>query len=97
MDELTALDGLVRADGARLGVIVFTTARGGAWDQLSVSADSTAAVLGAPFLDLRDVLLSDSTGRNLHVHPLDRHPNEVAHEIAAESILEWLEREGLIR
>jgi hypothetical protein len=30
------------------------------------------------------------------VHPLDGHPNELAHRIAAEWIVEWLKREELL-
>jgi lysophospholipase L1-like esterase len=43
------------------------------------------ADLGAPFIDLRPALATHDAGE-LWVHPTDRHPNRLAHEIAAEAL-----------
>lgn len=95
MAELARLHDRVRADGADLAVVVFTNGADPAWDRLSVSADATAQELGVPILNLRDALASEDPAA-LVVHPVDSHPNERAHRIAAEEIVDWLEREGLI-
>lgn len=107
MAELAALHALVRDDGAELAVVVFRNGVGG-WDRLGVSVDSTARVLGVPILDLHDALLADPPTPSsdplprptdplprpeLRVHALDGRPNEIAHQIAAEMIFEWLVRE----
>jgi hypothetical protein len=51
---------------------------------------------GIPFFDLRPVLAQASPVTSLWVHPLDRHPNEVAHRIAAETLAPVV-RELLVR
>jgi hypothetical protein len=104
---LAALHELVRDDGAELAVVVFRNGVGG-WDRLGVSVDSTARVLAVPILDLHDALLADPPTPSsdplprptdplprpeLRVHALDGRPNEIAHQIAAEMIFEWLVRE----
>jgi len=47
--------------------------------------------LGIDVLDLRDAY-RDFSGPELWVHPTDEHPNEIAHEIAAQEISQFLIR-----
>lgn len=42
-----------------------------------------------PFLDLRDSL-RNYRGPELWVHPVDQHPNEIAHRLAADAIAEFI-------
>jgi hypothetical protein len=83
MDERT------RAQGGRLMVVL--------WPLLvdlndrypfESSHDSISAfcrAVGIPFFDLRQAL-SGPPSRSLWVHPLDRHPNEIAHRMAADAL-----------
>lgn len=96
MEELERLHELVRSDGAELAVVLFAQRGGRASQRLGSSASATADALDVPILDLRDALASGGASTDLTVHPLDGHPNEIAHRIAAETIADWMEREGLI-
>lgn len=96
MQELTVLNQQLREEGAKLGVVVFRNAGGEEWERLSEQADSAGKALGVPVLDLGDALLTGDYQKDLMVHPIDGHPNEIAHRIAAERILDWLEEEGLM-
>jgi hypothetical protein len=51
-----------------------------------------ARAAGLPVLDLAETLEGHRT-ESLWVHPADRHPNGRAHAIAAEAIVEWLQRD----
>jgi len=95
MLELAALDREVAEDGAELAVALFTNTSSPAWDLLTEHATSATAELDIPLLDLRDAL-STVPAADLMVHPTDGHPNEIAHRLAAEAILEWLERGGML-
>jgi hypothetical protein len=79
-----------------MGVVLFTNTTNRAWDLLAEHAGSAAAALDVPLLDLREALSSMSSA-DLMVHPSDGHPNEIAHRIAGETIVGWLEQQDLLR
>ena len=85
MGELRQLIAAVRARGARLAVAAFSgppTLREGIMSVLRGT--------DVPFLEL------DVEGPDRHVHPLDNHPNDVAHALAAEKIEAFLARHVLV-
>jgi lysophospholipase L1-like esterase len=96
MGELAALHELLREEGTEMGVVLFTNTTNRAWDLLAEHAGSAAAALDVPLLDLREALSSVPTA-DLMVHPSDGHPNEIAHRIAGETIVGWLEQQDLLR
>lgn len=56
---------------------------------------ASAAEIGIPALDLLEVFRGHDA-RELWVHPQDHHPNEVAHEMAAEAIETFLKERSLV-
>jgi hypothetical protein len=94
--ELQELERRVTASGARLALVVFQNFRANEWEQLSAAimlafADTRVSVLhlGPAMLKRRDA--------NLVVHRVyDRHPNEIAHAIAAREIEAFLARQRLL-
>jgi len=56
---------------------------------------STAQRLGLPVLDLLSIYRGHADSE-LWVHPSDHHPNEIAHEMAADAIEEFLRASGLL-
>jgi len=55
-------------------------------------AAAAAKRAGLPVLDLAPVF-RDQTSSDLWVHPVDHHPNGLAHRLAAVAIVEWLRRD----
>jgi hypothetical protein len=97
MDELATITGIAQGDGASLGIVVFRNGEDPAWQDLLSSAYTFAQDVDVPMVDLGPQLLADQLGSlDLFVRPSDRHPNEIAHRIAAERILDWIVEEGLI-
>jgi hypothetical protein len=95
---LKELNEATRQRGAKLAVVIFTNVRGfDPWDKLAKAVDDGLKGTGVPILNLQDALLSgDRDGRELHVHAIDGHPNEIAHGIAAVEIERFLRAEGLL-
>ena len=52
--------------------------------------------LGIPWIDLRMAAFADQNAEALRVHPLDHHPNALAHGLAARAIADELTRRGLL-
>jgi hypothetical protein len=96
MLALAELHGAVVDDDAELAVVLFTNTNGREWDLLAERAGTTTDALDVPLLDLREALSAEEPSA-LMVHPSDGHPNEIAHRIAGETIVEWLDGEGLLR
>jgi lysophospholipase L1-like esterase len=95
MDELLRLDALVRQQGARLVVAPFRNEESAPWDGLLQALAATLRGTDIPYHDLGPALLRDP-GRDLKVHPIDGHPNEVAHRLAAEELLQFLQAQHLL-
>lgn len=96
MDDLAGLHRRAAEDGAAFGVFVFADFGEARRHGLPQTAESTAAALAVPFLDLSTRQTGNITRESVTVHPLDGHPNEVAHRAAAGALLAWLAEEALI-
>jgi hypothetical protein len=94
--EILQLDGEVRKQGRRLAVVIFRTDQGDNWHQLSSTVTKGLQSTDIPVLDLGEALLEKHAEEDLIVHKIDGHPNEIAHLIAAQEILSFLQREKMI-
>lgn len=100
--EVVKLSRAVEADGGRLVTFAFRNLpfQSGSfpddWRTLVRSMDVGLLGSGIPFHDLGERLLAEHDADELSVHPVDIHPNEVAHRLAAEAIADILEAEGLL-
>jgi hypothetical protein len=95
--ELMALNESCRKNGARLAVVVFRNNRiDSVWDARVRSVSLGLEGSGIPILDLGPALLKDHSEKELRVHEFDGHPNEIAHQVAAEEIERFLRSSKLI-
>ena len=94
--ELGRLDAAVRANGARLAIVLFRNDSDPGWASLSATVSSVLGVEGVPILDLGETLLAAAASQDLRVHESDPHPNEIAHRLAAEEIAVFLRRNDLV-
>jgi hypothetical protein len=89
--SLLDLNELTKKTGAKLGVVIFRNRSSSpAWRQLVQDVTDGLRGTDIPLLDLGTALLATSNDRGLRVHPIDPHPNEIAHRIAAEEIEKFL-------
>ena len=88
---------LTRANGTRLGLVVFPELYGldGAYPFTDVHrlVKETCGELAVPCLDLFDAFRGRDE-RALWVHPTDHHPNEKAHRLVADAVQAWLGEVG---
>jgi hypothetical protein len=94
--ELLLLHESCRRRGSRLAVVIF---RQSIWDPwLRLVEQVTRGLRGTdiPVLDLGPMLLKRHRPEDLMVHPIDGHPNETAHRLAAEEIETFLRAQGLV-
>jgi hypothetical protein len=96
VEEILRLDGEVRKQGRRLAVVIFRTDHGDNWQQLSSTVTKGLESTDIPVLDLGEALFEKHAVEDLIVHKIDGHPNEIAHLIAAQEILNFLQREKMI-
>jgi hypothetical protein len=96
VEEILRLDGEVRKQGKRLAVIIFRNGYGDNWDQLASTVTNGLQGTDVPVLDLGKALFEKHAEEDLIVHRIDGHPNEIAHLIAAQEILELLWREKML-
>jgi hypothetical protein len=104
VQDILELNRKVRANGARLAVVIFrddpfysgTDGAGPVWDQLTNSITSGLQDTGIPILDVGKALYAKHTSAELIVDPADQHPNHVAHQIAASEILQLLEHQKFV-
>ncbi len=83
--------------GARLAVIIFRIGREPVWERLVSEVTAGFESTQVPVLDLGPQLLAGHDETELWVHPSDAHPNEVAHQLAAEAIARFLDAERMLR
>jgi lysophospholipase L1-like esterase len=97
--EILRLDAEVRKTGARLAVMAFRhiTQPEGEWTALVRTVSAGLAGSDVPWLDLGQTLIPGHRVEEMIVHPIDGHPNEVAHKLAAQSIFQFLREQGLIK
>jgi lysophospholipase L1-like esterase len=97
--EILRLDAEVRKTGARLAVVAFRhiTQPEDEWNALLRTVSAGLAGSDVPWLDLGQTLIPGHRVEEMIVHPIDGHPNEVAHKLAAQSIFQFLREQGLIK
>jgi len=83
--------------GARLAVVLFRNTQDQAWTSLVSQITDGLKDAAIPVLDLGKVLLENQPEQDLTVHENDKHPNEIAHKIAAEAILVSLNKADFFR
>jgi hypothetical protein len=96
-DEVVKLDDACRSRGATLAVVVFRNAEANArWSGLVNAVAAKIEPRTVPFLDLGPAILGESSGRDLAVHAIDPHPNDIAHRAAATAIEQLLRSRNLV-
>jgi hypothetical protein len=104
VEEIHQLNDEVRTQGAGLGIVLFraecdfagSTLHGKIWNHLIKSVAEGLHATAIPILDLGNALCDKHSVEDLATHPLDLHPNEIAHEIAAQTIFNYLKTEKLL-
>ena len=96
LEEVIHLQQLVQAKGGRLGVVVFRYTRHRAWEPLVQQLTQSIQGRAFPVLDLGETLLASHSEEELFVHERDKHPNEIAHGLAARQIFDFLGRENFV-
>jgi hypothetical protein len=95
--ELAELSDHCKRQGRRFAVVLFRyEPRNAVWQAMSSVVARFAASHQVPFCDIGDEILRRAAGRDLCVHAVDMHPNETAHELAAEAIEGFLRRNRLL-
>lgn len=97
---VAAMDGLIRGAGARLLVVILPDIRGLARKEYPFAAlhrqlADFLTETGIPWMDLRDSFRKHPP-EELQVHPVDHHPNEIAHRIIAEEVHRAIMERGLL-
>lgn len=96
VDDLELLKQRCDAEGVRLAAVIFPNKRGETWKELARTIAEGAAPLDIPLLDLHEAMFAQHEDWELHVHPEDTHPNNVAHQIAAEALATFLHERRLL-
>ena len=95
--RLTELHNRIRAQGGRLRVVTFpflhTLGPDNRYRPIHRQLDEFWRSLGVPHLDLMD-LFEDHRAEDLMVNRRDPHPNERAHELAADAIAKFLDEQA---
>lgn len=94
--ELIRLRDLCAEDRAKLFVFSFRNGESEEWQRMSQVISAALAKIGVPFCDLGETLLRRHLSPELTVHPIDGHPNELAHRLAAEETKRFLCENGLL-
>ncbi|MCI0411908.1 SGNH/GDSL hydrolase family protein [bacterium] len=98
--EIFQLDAEIRKRGARPVVVLFringdkdgSSQEGRIWNDLTRTVTSGLKATDIPVLDLQDALHRKNADKELLAHPkVGRHPNEIAHSIAAREIFTFLQ------
>lgn len=96
VDDLELLKQRCDAEGVRLAAVIFPNKRGETWKELARTITEGVAPLDIPLLDLHEVMFAQHEDWELHVHPEDTHPNNVAHQIAAQALATFLHERRLL-
>ena len=94
---VTRLEQLVQANGGKVGVVVFRYSTHRAWESLIQQLSQSVQGGTMPVLDLGKSLLAHRSENELFVTDDDKHPNEVAHRLAAQGIRNFLINNGLVK
>jgi hypothetical protein len=98
IDELLELNDITKKRGQKMAVVIFRHSDSfPPWNKLVADVTEGLEGTGVPLLDLGKTLLGgEFTERELKVHEVDGHPNEIAHRLAAEEIDRFLQGAGLL-
>jgi hypothetical protein len=94
--ELLQLDDSCRKQGAKLAVAFFRPADIDPWPHFIEVVSEGLRGTDIPIVDLGPALLEEHIPEELVVHPIDGHPNEIAHRLAAEEIERFLRARKLL-
>lgn len=92
LKDVRHLQGVLEAQGRTLAVVVFRHTLHPAWTPLIQQFTEAFHGTTVPVLDLGTILLSRHSEEELVVHEGDRHPNEVAHSLAAKTVYDFLKK-----
>jgi hypothetical protein len=96
-DELLRLSAATARRNAQLVVAVFRDSDHEAWDRLRDTVASVLGTTGTPVIDLGPALRGRAVWEALAVaHPVDVHPNEIAHRIVADTLATFLGQRGVL-
>lgn len=96
-EEVRLLNAFCRSRGVQLAAAYFRyEPLGVLWRSMRRAVDPVLVQGGVPYCDLGDEILRRAAGRDLSVHPVDPHPNDLAHELAAEELESFLRGRRLI-
>ena len=96
LSELLKLNDACHQRGQKFAVVIFRNDTWAPWLKLVAAVRTALSGTGIPMLDLGTVLQGDRHDeRDLHVHAIDRHPNELAHRLAAGEIERFLHDAGM--
>jgi lysophospholipase L1-like esterase len=94
LDQISRMNAIMRERGGRFLVVLWPLLvdLDGRYPLTSVHENVARAIKSReiPFVDLLDALRGRDP-RGLWVHPVDLHPNEIAHRVAAETLLPHVE------
>lgn len=93
--ELKELSAACQRDGAKLAVFFFHVGDDERWQSMIPTVTAGLRGTGIPVLDLGPTFLGFHY-QSLIVHDMDKHPNHIAHRIAAEELEQFLIREKLL-
>ena len=108
LEEIRQLHSEIKRQSASLAIVFFkdlplsveneeSNYYSDAWMSLINTLTKGLQGYGIPMLDIRDALFENHTYQDLLVHEIvDLHPNEIAHEIAAQEMGDFLLREGML-
>jgi hypothetical protein len=95
VDELKLLKAKTDGYGAKLGVVIFANRPQEEWELLASTVSEGMEGTGVPILNLKNAL-AEVPESIQQVHPLDAHPSEIAHGIAAREIAAFLKKQQLL-
>jgi len=90
LQAIDDLHQLVQDRGAHLAVVLFRHTKHQAWNSLVTQITEGLQDTAVPVWDLGPALRRNHSEHDLTVNEVDKHPNEMAHKIAAETILSAL-------
>jgi hypothetical protein len=103
VDEVRQLNDAVKARGAGFAVVIFRNpfeygehVDSPTWDYLATTIGDGLRTTDIALLNLGPILLKTHPHDDLNVHPIDGHPNEIAHRTAANVIRDFLYQERLL-
>lgn len=92
-EEALALNEELKKDKSRFAIVLYITGETDEWKRLESQVTAGLAGSGIPMINVWDKL---SKERDIFVHAIDLHPNDVAHRVSAEAVGRFLRAEKLV-